>query len=256
MARRILTQAQMRSQFVVIDGVGRKDSPQVSLAEDDDVIEAFPADRGRSVSPHARSARATSGRSVIAYTHGCKALRDGVAVAPVAISDHVVRCLIPREGIGDLTGDPLCSRMVGDAQRIIRRRRSCRRMTRTKSNRKPTVGTIRKSIAPTPASWLWRKVFQVCRPPSPAPRHVLGDRRLGELEAELEKFAMYARRTPQPVGQAHLPDQPTDLHRNFRPPAPRARLPAPIQSKARPMPPDDGLRWTIVTAFNTDGNRR
>jgi hypothetical protein len=28
----------MRSQFVVIDGVGRKDSPQVSLAEDDDVI--------------------------------------------------------------------------------------------------------------------------------------------------------------------------------------------------------------------------
>ena len=45
MARRILTQGQMRSQFVVIDGVGRKDSPQVSLAEDDDVIEAFPADR-------------------------------------------------------------------------------------------------------------------------------------------------------------------------------------------------------------------
>ena len=45
MARRILIQGQMRSQFVVIDGVGRKDSPQVSLAEDDDVIEAFPADR-------------------------------------------------------------------------------------------------------------------------------------------------------------------------------------------------------------------
>jgi hypothetical protein len=35
----------MRSQFVGIDGVGRKDSPQVGLDEDDDVIEAFPADR-------------------------------------------------------------------------------------------------------------------------------------------------------------------------------------------------------------------
>jgi hypothetical protein len=35
----------MRSQFVVIDGVGRKDPAQMGLAEDNDVIEAFPANR-------------------------------------------------------------------------------------------------------------------------------------------------------------------------------------------------------------------
>ena len=45
MARRILAQGQMRSEFVVIAGVGRKDPAQMGLAEDDDVIEAFPADR-------------------------------------------------------------------------------------------------------------------------------------------------------------------------------------------------------------------
>ena len=45
MARRILVQGQMRSEFVVIASVGRKDSTQMGLAEDDDVIEAFPADR-------------------------------------------------------------------------------------------------------------------------------------------------------------------------------------------------------------------
>src|SRR3984893_6717408 len=45
MARRILAQAQMRSQFVVIDGVGGKDSPQVGPAEDDDVLEGFSTDR-------------------------------------------------------------------------------------------------------------------------------------------------------------------------------------------------------------------
>ena len=45
MARRILAQGQMRSEFVVIAGVSRKDPAQVGLAEDDDVIEAFPADR-------------------------------------------------------------------------------------------------------------------------------------------------------------------------------------------------------------------
>jgi len=40
-------------------------------------------------------------------------------------------------------------------------------MTNTNSNLKPTVGTIRKSIAPMPVEWLWRKVFQVCDRPRP-----------------------------------------------------------------------------------------
>ena len=44
-ARRVLVQRQMRSQFVVIAGIGRKDPAQVGLTEDNDVIEAFPADR-------------------------------------------------------------------------------------------------------------------------------------------------------------------------------------------------------------------
>ena len=43
--RRILVQRQMRSVFVVITDVGTKNSTQVGVAEDDDVIEAFPADR-------------------------------------------------------------------------------------------------------------------------------------------------------------------------------------------------------------------
>lgn len=47
------------------------------------------------------------------------------------------------------------------------RRRSCRRMTRTNNSLKPTVGTIRKSMAPMPAEWLCRKVFQVCDRPRP-----------------------------------------------------------------------------------------
>ena len=45
MGRGILPQGKMRSDFVVVAGVAGKDSAQMSLAEDDDVIEAFPADR-------------------------------------------------------------------------------------------------------------------------------------------------------------------------------------------------------------------
>ena len=44
MGRRIFIQGQMRSEFIVIAGVVSKDSTQVGVAEDDDVIEAFPPD--------------------------------------------------------------------------------------------------------------------------------------------------------------------------------------------------------------------
>ena len=45
MAWRILVQRQMRPDFIVIVGVGGKDPTQMAFAEDDNVIEAFAADR-------------------------------------------------------------------------------------------------------------------------------------------------------------------------------------------------------------------
>ena len=45
MARRILGQGQVRPDFVVISGICSKDPAQMALAENDDVIEAFTADR-------------------------------------------------------------------------------------------------------------------------------------------------------------------------------------------------------------------
>jgi hypothetical protein len=45
MGRGILVQGQMCPKLVVIAGVGRKNPAQMSVAEDDDVIEAFPTDR-------------------------------------------------------------------------------------------------------------------------------------------------------------------------------------------------------------------
>lgn len=45
MARRILVQRQMRSEFVVVADVGDKDTTQMGPAKDDDMIEAFAADR-------------------------------------------------------------------------------------------------------------------------------------------------------------------------------------------------------------------
>jgi len=53
---------------------------------------------------------------------------------------------------------------------------------------------------------------------------------------------MDPRCAPEPVGQTHLSDQTLDLNWNLWPTATRARLPAPVQSEAGPMPPNDRLR--------------
>src|SRR5271169_2991189 len=80
------------------------------------------------------------------------------------------------------------------------------------------------------------------RPPSPALRHVLRDRRLRDFNSELQQFTVDAWSAPKPVGQAHLADQAPDLDWNLWPTAMRARLPAPVQAETSPMPPDDRFR--------------
>ena len=63
-----------------------------------------------------------------------------------------------------------------------------------------------------------RMVVQEGRPAlarsSRALDHVLGDSRLGDLDAKLEQLAVDPARAPQTVGAAHLPDQVADLSWN------------------------------------------
>ena len=44
--------------------------------------------------------------------------------------------------------------------------------------------------------------------------HVLGDGRFSDFNTEFEQFAMDARRTPEPVGPAHLADEFSSLLRD------------------------------------------
>jgi hypothetical protein len=77
---------------------------------------------------------------------------------------------------------------------------------------------------------------------SPPPCHILGDAALADLDAELEKFSVDPRRSPQRVGDAHLADQPENFQRRNWSAAAVPRFPAPIRSETGTMPTDDGIR--------------
>ena len=76
----------------------------------------------------------------------------------------------------------------------------------------------------------------------PVPDHVLGDRRLGDLEPELQQFTMDARRAPQWILLAHPSDEFAQLRFDFGPARLTAGFPAPIGPKPRSMPPQDCIR--------------
>jgi hypothetical protein len=74
--------------------------------------------------------------------------------------------------------------------------------------------------------------------PSGVLDHVFGDGRFGDLDAELEQLAVDSRRTPQPIGLAHFPDQAADLSGDRRAASSGPGLPAPEGSERTPMPAD------------------
>src|SRR5271155_4620173 len=72
--------------------------------------------------------------------------------------------------------------------------------------------------------------------------HVPSDRRLGDLEAELEQLTMNTRRAPECVRTAHLANERAQLSRDLRSANTVAGSPAPIRPKPSTVPANDGLR--------------
>jgi hypothetical protein len=61
--RRVLSKSEMRSDVVIVGGISGEDPAQMGVAEDDEVIEAFPSDRADQPLRNAHSARVTAGPS-------------------------------------------------------------------------------------------------------------------------------------------------------------------------------------------------
>src|ERR1700694_504560 len=104
----------MRSDAIIIAGVGFQDPTQMHLAQDNDVVQTLTPDRsnqpfGKTILP----GRGRCGR-LVSDAHGAQSARDDAAIDPVAIADEVVRSLIPRKRLRYLTCNPFCRRICCD----------------------------------------------------------------------------------------------------------------------------------------------
>src|SRR6266404_6972648 len=96
----------MRSDAIVIVGVGFQDRTQMHLAQDNDVVHTLAPDRpdqpfGKAILPR----RGWCGGSV-PDAHGAQSAGDDAAIDPIPIADEVARSLIPGKCLRYLTCNP------------------------------------------------------------------------------------------------------------------------------------------------------
>jgi hypothetical protein len=151
------------------------------------------------------------------------------------------RPLAARERLGDLARDPLrgwvCrhtkrhqkSSSVSYDNKTIENLERDRRQDK-KVDRRDTVGMVAEKRPPALRRW------------PPAAAHIPSDRRLSDIEAELEQFTMNAWCAPERVRAAHLANERAQLSRDLRSANTVARSPAPIRPKPSTVPENDRFR--------------
>src|SRR3977135_1237078 len=77
--------------------------------------------------------------------------------------------------------------------------------------------------------------------------HILRDAGLSDLKAELEQLAVDARRSPQRIVNAHLPDQRAQVRVDLRSASKGAGFPTPVPTEAGSVPSHERLGVRIPT---------
>src|SRR6266852_2231034 len=205
----------MRPYLVVIIHVRQQDVTEVSLAEHNNVVKAFPSDRTDQPYSICVLPRGTRRCWSVANAYRSKSTDKDLTIGPVPVTNEIAGSLFPPACLRDLICDPFCGWMRCDAkpqnmsptvphdqQSIEQAKRDCRHDKQI--HRRDAVGMIADKGSPA----LGRRVS--------SPDHVFGDAGLADLDAELKQLAMDPRRSPQRIGNAHLADQPSYFDRNRR----------------------------------------
>ena len=166
---------------------------------------------------------------------------EGLPVSTIIVAHQIGRRRVPRKCLHDLLGQPLRRRMPGHRkpQQLpppVAHNKKCKQPLEGQGRNHAEIdrrNSVRMVAQECPPALRWR---------SSASDHVLGDRRLGDLEPELQQFAMDPRGSPQRVFLAHSSDEIAQLPLDLGSSCPTSGFPAPVGPEPRPMPPQDGGR--------------
>src|SRR5260370_34067398 len=100
----------------VIPKIRRRNTAQVTLIEDDDVIETFAADRADdALDIGILPWRSRRGDDLL-DRHRLDTIAEGLPIRSVSVSQQKARRGVPGEGFGDLARQPTLCRVLGDIE--------------------------------------------------------------------------------------------------------------------------------------------
>src|SRR5215207_1498294 len=235
---RVLAEREVRSRVRVVRDVRSKHAAEMSLIDDDDVVQTLATDRpDDAFDVGILPGRAWRGAD------GCQTERFGGAAerrveGRVTVVQEESRGGVVREALAKLLAGPRGCRLprhveVHDAAPIVGEDDEdeedpagecgdCEEVDRDRG-----AEMVLKEGAPALRGW-----------PRSA-RHLPRNRPLRDLEPQLQQFPMDARRAPEWVRDGHLPDQASDVGADPRPADARARSARPVPRETAAMPGDD-----------------
>jgi hypothetical protein len=159
--RGVLVEGKVGSGTVVVDEVVAQQATQVGRVEDDDVIEALPAQGADEAFDMGFCQGGPWGDLDLVDPQGVHPAGEHRPVHSIAVAQEVARHGLPRERLHELLGRPL-GRGASVTLTCRTRRRSWARTTRTNNTLNIAVETVKKSTETRLPTWLARNVRQVC----------------------------------------------------------------------------------------------
>jgi hypothetical protein len=145
---------------MVVSEVAGQDAAEVSLVENEHVIQTLTPDRADEPLHERVLPWAVRRRENLLDPHALHAMPKWLTVDAVAVAKEVGRRGLVREGVDELLRGPDSGRVLGDVE-VDDRRRWWVRTTRTKRTRRRAVGTVKKSIETRSRTWFARNARQV-----------------------------------------------------------------------------------------------
>jgi hypothetical protein len=128
----VLVEREVRASPLIVADVTGQDAAQVSLAENENVIQALAPDRADAPLRERILPRAVRGGKDFLGMHPLHAVPNLLAVDLVAIAEEIGRCGVGREGVDDLLSSPVGGGMLGhvevyDPSAMVSEHDKCRR---------------------------------------------------------------------------------------------------------------------------------
>ena len=103
----------MRAYFIVVDAVICRQPTQVFFPQHHDMVETFASDRSDQLFNMTVLPRRAWRDRPVPNAHRSQPARDSDTVGGVTVTNEIAGCLIPRECLSNLSGDPIGSRICG-----------------------------------------------------------------------------------------------------------------------------------------------